>query len=451
MCIMLCIFSSCTDDLTQGSSDDFESLDIPEISTPLVKEVVYRDIGVKFRGTLFDFYLNPSSYDLTASEEALSSVNEHNTFLLLENYADKGLISSKEIAAFTSLIDMLDGEELYATDKITNTHNFFESFAAENSISLTGTPVTYAALRVVQHSTFSTDTYNATLGGKTAHQKGENDGQLCSPPWFCGSGANAALTVGNAVALNEFRTTVEWSASAEVAAAAAISLAITSGFSWFCRQIANCDDCAAPVGVTILRDGPGNCNFAGIRPVGTFEWAERAEFFIDDNQNGVFIGPLVSTSIEEFPEFILTDNQLVSLEIDLNSQFDVFVDITCDGGGAANWPVGQQNPVRIDPSPDRVPVGTISRPPLTNGYYYRPGTQICFQLNSFNAMGNTFVGWRAPGGSPSTGSANTQFCTTFNQSTALPRGVQAVFQSPCTNQEFLLGTSFLICPPSQCQ
>lgn len=418
---------------------------------------LYQAAGDAYRENLFyynqDFeagIINPVE---DASEIYLGSIENNKG--IIGGYVNQGSIDDLDQQKLYEFNNAIPDLGLTSNTTLLEGRAIIESWMTENAVTAKDFPLTYHTILIAIESLFENQITKLQKSDPGIILKGANDNTLCTVSGlFCtrtnavvSGAAQAALALGYR---QYFSSLTNWTTLQQNAAVAAIALILNTFWDdIFCNE--DCDDCAPAAGIRAVYNG---CNFTGIQAVGSFEFAEEWEYFIDRNQDG--------TTDQIIPQ--RTNAGFVPKTSLPATGFKVFVDIKCDGGlqnqpgSVMPWPASRLAPVYVDPrlsvAPPR-PTANFTQPALQGSpypYFYNTNTQLCFGMTNLATRGWTFVGWRtSTGGSPSTGNYTSSFCTSFNASQATTASVYAEFSHPCSSTNYRLpGPSFVVCPPGTC-
>lgn len=414
---------------------DFSSLSIQPTDEAL--QEVGAKVLAKVNQTYFELETEKPSAELRASMGGETPVDEKDVLRLIEGYASIGFAtpSEKEMAErFMKFCEStLSDGSMTAVEFQERTDRFIN----ENKLTYSLAPATYVSLQMLKGMFPVLSTEETSLGV----EKGVEDNMLCR---FTGSGGNCGTNPIQTVlayiagGLTSYLLTDISNTESDVVKAAfsvvgsLISLAVSS-LGNNCDL--ECDDCAAALGIA-----HDDCNpVDGLEAIGAFEHNEGFNWFIDGDKNGTYeTGPILTTAnwlpASDFPSSTVS--------------FYARVNVICDGFNVQAWP--QQNGILVDPVTGvtpQYPSASVTGPPLNNGYFYRPNTNLCFNLNVVSSGDYEFTGWQTTSlGNPSSGSATAQFCTTFSDpGYATTASVNAVFMEPCTGATTYASRSFVLC------
>ena len=331
-----------------------------------------------------------------------------------------------------------------------------ERWMRDHGVTVEQFPLTYHTISIAIESLFENQITKLQKESKVQNLKGSESNSLCTVKGllctktnsFVSSAAQAALGLG---IKQVFKKVSDWTDVQQAAAAAAVVLIIDTFWDdIFC--IEDCDDCGPAAGIRAVYNG---CNFTGIQAVGSFEFVERFRYAIDINQDGApdQVIPIENSNVGFIPKTSLP-----------TAGFKASVEVLCDGGKEGKegsimpWPGGTLGLAYIDPrlpvAPAR-PTANFTAPPKKGSpypYYYDTNTQLCFGMTNLATRGWTFVRWQTSGGgTPSTGTSTSNFCTKFSASQPTTFSVSAVFSHPCSPTNYVLsGPSFVVCPMGAC-
>ena len=446
----------------------------------------YEPIALAFHSTLLDITANTEEFErqvlanASLGGERVSEGGQPGCAEKIRAGIQLGYLLPGESVAFEELRGFLEKLDWTKMDYFYELEDKFEEWRVAKGITIDHCPVTYHASKILQ--TILTNNQATILASARGVDK-RDDGRLCyighanyiAARWgLCGSANDdeiadilseavrnrlveeastrfndfsrnlatriltspgGSLNYIERASLNVLQTTIR----------DAIDSGIDIAWNWaFCDE--QCDNCGPALGIARVIM---NCELTGIRAVGSaFEEAERYEYNIDFNNDRV---------IDDQPVLLGDDPYLAVSGIAFPSgrtqDFWASVDAYCDGRVVNPW-AGDDVLVYIssDPSLLTVPTAEVQSPPLTNFYFYRASTQLCFTARNLDRAGYEFIGWGAPGGTPSFSvGPTTRFCTVFNARLPRPGSVYLRFRDPCTGREVNgPGTDFYICPRGYC-
>ncbi len=367
----------------------------------------------------------------------------------------RGHLPGREAMAARHMIEFLGelGNRQYT--KISEMKQAFSEWRADARINQEETPLVYHVSHILElAATTNQSTLPVSVNELSSLAKSD-DGSLCTirhRNWLserlglCGAANNSIA--GDVIRIAAISATAAGAATGLTALAAltgpgavmigAIVSALTgAGLAalWsdaWCKT--HCDDCGAANGVSALFDG---CTFTGIVATGNaFAFNEGVTFRIDENNDGQ-----TDFTVESNSGSVISR----STRLPDDRPFRVQADVTCDGGSEIDWG-DLANWIPIDPvrnSPTLNPTVNLTSPPMA-GMSYPTGQLLTFTAN-INTNGWDYLGWSAPGGSPSSGSGRT-FFVEYDFFGIDQREITFRFRNPCTGATLnLLGDEFLIC------
>jgi hypothetical protein len=376
----------------------------------------------------------------------------------------KGQLPGRESMAARRMIEFLSDLSTRRYTMINEMKQAFSEWRANARINQEETPLVYHVSSILE-LVATTNQSTLPLSMKDLHQlEKSDDDQLCSVEhrnWLserlglCGAANNsiagdvirvaiiAALATAVARAVVALVALVVITVGTDDAAdATAIIVAITGALAalglgelWsdaWCRV--RCDNCGQASGVSALFNG---CTFLGIVATGnSFDFNEGAIYRIDENgdEQSDFRVPGEEGSTISFSTRIPSDRP-----------FNVKADIICDGNSVISF---GDRWILIDPvrdSPTLNPTLNLTSPPMSN-MSYPSGQSLTFSA-VINTNGWTYLGWSAPGASPSSGSGRSFSIRYDNiEDNIVARQITFRFRNPCTGATLTLpGDSFLIC------
>lgn len=446
--LLIVLFTSCE----KEPVDQKEKIpNIESANTGFLTEVpdTYRETGIAYRDAMHYYQkaIKEGEVQNPATDQSFMFEDIEASMKFLQAYESLGHVSNLDIEMLNTFIRYIESMNVSGTTDISEIRALVTDWITTNGISVKQYPLTFHTIMVAKEALFTNQITILREESDNLQLRGADDGFLCTVSGFlCGQTNQQVSTAARAAVIfgagQAFKASVEWTDFQESAAVAAIGLIINTFWNViFCNE--DCDTCAPAVGIRPVFSNT-TCQFLGIEAVGTFEFAERWAFLIDDNQDGAF--DLTRTVLSNF----VPASSLPS------STFDVIVDVDCDGATDMPWPGGTQVAATVNPnatlSPSQ-PTATFNQPPLNQGYYYLTNTQYCFGLSNLVTNGWTFAGWEASAGTPSSGSSTSNFCTSWNNfSFPTTTGLNAKFTHPCASSPAYLSPSsfFIVCPPGQC-
>jgi hypothetical protein len=396
------------------------------------------EIGAKVRRKGNSFYYNivkrSTPEELELYRPQWISTGEKELLNLINSYAEVGFATPQEDESAKKFIAFWESIVSARPISARRFHYLADDFLLNESITLESSPSTYYAVHILKGIYAPTDNEDG------ASTKTEDD-MYCVVTGFgpqCGGATVTqqiiAATAG-AAATYFIPQIIENDSPAATAGAALVGSLIALAINNISSCSVTCDNCAAALGIADVN--PTDCDVTALEAIGAFEFSEQFEWFIDANRDGVY-----------FPGGITSDNRFPQSSFPSQTvPFDIYVDVTCDGETLQPWPSGEPG-ITVDPilGVTSYLYGNISGPPLSNGFFYPPNTNLCFTLTVFNIAEYSFTGWETTsGGNPSSGPPTNYFCTTFTNPQPITGSVNAVFEENCTGDIMRIPFSFLIC------
>lgn len=355
----------------------------------------------------------------------------------LNYYAEKGIVAKEDASSLLDMLAFFDNCGWDGQTSLTDVSNQLNRFIADNNLNQFEHPVTFHTVELLEEMLVN-NPVSRSIKGEAGNELFKNDdGQLCSTSgWFCPSESSVAAAAAEAAATAAAAALkkVLIKAAGPVGAIIAVLIkdAIKDAFSGlFCNV--QCDECGPPAGVMALYNS--DCSLREIRAAGTFEFAERWEFPIDENLDGTFDRTL-SNSVQNRASGS-------SITSDRNR---VIADVICDDGEFYGWAGPRNQPVFVASDQRQMsPVAWINRPPAQSGFLLPLNTQLCFSLTELgDGTWDRVSGWTVNDGGLSNFSGSTTFCRTFTGSSRMiSLGVR--YRNPCnTSQERFITTSFVV-------
>lgn len=356
----------------------------------------------------------------------------------LNYYAEKGVVAPQDAASLLKMLTFFDNCDWDGQTSLTDVSNQLNAFVETNGLNQTDYPITFHTVELMKEMLVNNPVSRLVKEQDENDLFKNDDGQLCTTSgWFCPSNNNVAAAAAEAAASAAAAAlkTVLIKAAGPVGAIIAVLIkdAIKDAFSSiFCNV--ECDECGPPAGVMALYNS--DCSLRELRAAGTFEFAERWEFPIDENLDGTFDRTLSNN----------TQNRAAGTSV-TSDRNRVIADVFCDDGNLYPWAGPRNQPVFVASDQRQMsPVAWVNRTSGSFGFVQPMNTQICFSLTELGDGTWDRVGWSANTGSPSSGSSgNTNFCTTFTGSGSRMVSVGMRYRNPCNpSQERFIATSFVV-------
>jgi hypothetical protein len=427
----------------------------------------YREAGIAFRSTYYGYEAAAERDEVFITNPDGFPDSPEEYYARIQPMEDAGWLDARERQTLVKLQEYLTDNPINAELTIGNVRSYFQRFRDQVNLSPATTPFVYHALGILEASLFETQVDilvdNFSKKAPSLAKRGD-DGKLCDVYGsLCPAGSNADARLSSAVraavaatAAAAFKDAVEitiannfigfignidlGNLTEQVLATIVAQVVILIWNEVFCKE--QCDECYPAFGIDAVFE---DCDFAGIRARGFFEFAERWEWRFDFNNDGVFGGE------------IQTRENFVPLSSLPSQPFSVIVDVICDDRLPYFWSGedddGTITGVLIDPNMTPAdlprPVAIVDTPPSSSNFFHRPNTRLCFTASSSVSTGGgwRFKEWRAAGGSPSTSSSSGGICTRFNDTSPQWRFVEMVFTHPCVGDHIAGGSDVYICPP----
>lgn len=472
MCVCLLTLFGCQESLDSSYPTEPEETTAIEETTLPTQPVpeLYRSIGKQYRDAIFQYgHLEELPYDPGFPVSEPEEFDYEDGLAQIEGYKLIPGIDPNDIDKTIALIEALAELPLAGNTFLSKARAMVDEIVVQLQITVEEAPLAFHTAEIMKASVFSTDlTYLAEdAGNMNVAFRGADDSQLCVFKKSCKGVLltldiiSVAITVVSGIASAGTTFTIG-SAAKEV-----LKNIVKIGFKTLIKQLVcgrqdhfDCDDCGPALGFTYYYD---DCETYGIRPVGNFEWSYSFDYLFDPGQDGAFGNPQFLENLNpriQYPKGKFSLEQLSDIsESILENPFDVKVSVVCDGEVEFPWPLTQPGTADLS-TPPIMPfpydnISITSNAPLAQNApitgFYNFGTELTFSLTSvvypMPAEFFTFVGWQTTGGaSPSSGSDQFTFTTTFYGTQATTGSASAVFRNNCDNTLEYITYSLVLLP-----